>query len=431
MDAAALKQHNVVRYMTDAQAVIQSMPDSSLNIPAVTELKAQLEYAEWIFDQSDPAIISSQELDALNPTIEQIKQYFGQIVGNPSSYANASLTQMQTILQRFPYPRVRRIPRSDAQRIIEAIQLRADESISVISANVDRIKAEFETFSRLVNANTTDLALEKDKLTELSAQSAKQANLVNGMLNETSLKLDSLISQKLSDGEARQRKIIDELQADVANSKTEFSNAILNATRMSEDFISKESGKYLDSLSDSLNSGRSILDKIRNIYGIVGGESSAGNLTVSANDEKFIYTSFLVIAGILFVIGSIVSFNIIHPILSGVITLESLLSRMGIIFAIFVPAWYFSSLATKHRKTELAYRSLALKVAAFDPYLANFDEQTRIAIKREMAQTFFSPELQIEARKGNLWQDLRDFEKVITPLESLLEKLRSLATKTT
>lgn len=139
MDSTStLASHQTVLALTSANASIASLVDTD-NSPLAEEIKGRVEYLLWVIEQSDSALVSRTELNALLPHSQNLTTHLTASPINLKS-ANAELDQYYL---RLPYPRFKKIPRSESQRIIEQVQLQAEQSASQTREAIENLQQDF------------------------------------------------------------------------------------------------------------------------------------------------------------------------------------------------------------------------------------------------------------------------------------------------
>lgn len=242
--------------------------------------------------------------------------------------------------------------------------------------------------------------------------------------------VEKKIDERLADGSARLSRAIDDFQSNATESRSQASSLLSEITSERTAEIERTRRELKEALSSICDEGQEYMAKIRTIYGIVGGDASAGQLVHSANGEAKAYRLLGAAAFLAFIFGSYFAYTAVQPALVPGVDLHMLLGRAGLVLASYIPAWFLASLAMKHRRAELSFRSLAVRVAAFDPYLSEFGMDTRVELKRQMAELFFSSELHVERSTNFRIRDLKDFERLAAPIESIVEKFRAISTGT-
>lgn len=430
MNVTEITNHATVAALVKASAILNALDDSVKSKSAVAELIARIDYLNWVFEQTDSALISLAELDALVGYAQNINTYIASVAANPVPNAQAAGQQIDVYFTKFPYPRFKKIPRAESKQIIEQVQAQADQLIGELKARTDAVKSTVSVLDEAITgqkANVADLQAQVASIEERQAVLSKDANTFS---EKTITTLDGKIDERLVEANARLSNAIDEFQAKITDDR---SKATVQLSEIAAD--RKSAAELADrTLTEATNKlisdGKEYLQKIREIYGIVGGEASSGQLTVSANGEAQAYKILGFAAFVAFTIGSYIAYQAIQPALASGVDWHVLLGRVGLVLASYIPAWFLASLASKHRQAELAYRSLAVRVAAFDPYVSEFEQSDRVGLKKELAEMFFSPSLNKQKSDTFGLKDLKDFERVIAPLEAIFDKIKSMATRT-
>ena len=77
-------------------------------------------------------------------------------------------------------------------------------------------------------------------------------------------------------------------------------------------------------------------------------------------------------------------------------------------------------MAQRHRRVSVALRSLGIRIAAFDAYLANFSDEEKNAEKQKMTEVFFDAKISSDR---TLPTDTKDVGKALDQLTGPLGKI--------
>ncbi|KXU80805.1 hypothetical protein LCR_12040 [Aeromonas enteropelogenes] len=70
-------------------------------------------------------------------------------------------------------------------------------------------------------------------------------------------------------------------------------------------------------------------------------------------------------------------------------TLENVMIRIVITFVLMLPSIYLLKESSRHRADERKFRKTGINLATIDSYLSNFDEISKVDIKRQLTANFF------------------------------------------
>lgn len=430
MDGSTISSHATIIALTNALAAVSALDEENRSIPSIVELSARLDYLLWVVEQTDPNLLSRQELDSLSGQAQNLTSYVNSITSNPAGQASAAGQQLDAYFSRFPYPRFRKIPRAESQRIIEFVQAKADEAITKIERKSEITNRELDNLIKSISDNIESSEKINGSIESLDERQNKLSKDVDTFYERATASLEAKIDERLTEANSRLTSSIDEFQSKITDDRSKATAQLSQISADRKSTLENSERLLQDGLKKISSQGTDYLNKIREIYGIVGGEASSGQLIVSANGESTAYKVLGGVAFLAFLSGSFFAYTAIQPALLSGVDWHILVGRIGLVVASYIPAWFLSSLATKHRQAELAYRSLAVRVAAFDPYLSEFEAADRIGVKKQLAEMFFAPLLQKQPTDGLRINDLKDFERLIAPIESILERVRTIATRT-
>lgn len=147
---------------------------------------------------------------------------------------------------------------------------------------------------------------------------------------------------------------------------------------------------FVAALSGSKTQAKDLVVKIEGIYQQAGQVALSGGFVEAAISEKLLYIANSQVAKWLF-LGAAALLATTWGILVylGHNDLWEILMRVPISIVFFVPGFYFSSLAGKHRKTSVALQSLGLRIKAFDAYLVGAKDSERQKLRADMVSVFF------------------------------------------
>lgn len=430
MDAFTIANHPTIVALTTASSIIAALDEQSRNIASVSELNARVDYLLWVVEQTDPNLLSRQELDSLSGHAQHLSAYVSSIASSPEANATSAGSQLDSYFARFPYPRFRKIPRAESQRIIELVQAQADEAIAQITTRINSATSDLDGLMQMLTTQKNSSLELTNRTTVIEEQQRELSRRVENFYDKTSSTLEAKIDERLAEANSRLTISIDEFLSKVSDERAHATSQLSQISSDGKNLLANSEKILEESVTNISSQGKEYLKKIREIYGIVGGDASSGQLIVSANGEFTAYKWLGAAALIAFLGGSYFAYSAIQPALLPGVDWYLLAGRFGLVVASYIPAWFLSSLAAKHRQAELAYRSLAVRVAAFDPYLSEFEVIDRIGVKKQLAEMFFSPILQNQTTEGLRIKDLKDFERLITPIEAILDRVKSLSTRT-
>ena len=120
MLAGALKNHKVWRKISEVEAQLAAFGDTQKLDERFADLSKKIEYLRWILESSDSAFISEQDLEQTAGELAQVQKFLPSDANNFEYFENIS-NQFAVTFARFPYPRLKKIFRSEANDAIDEI----------------------------------------------------------------------------------------------------------------------------------------------------------------------------------------------------------------------------------------------------------------------------------------------------------------------
>jgi polyhydroxyalkanoate synthesis regulator phasin len=386
------------------------------------ELSKQIEYVIWCLEHSDDYLFSKLELSAINNNIQAALSQFPNLPSNTAGHARSILSNVRDIVSSVQAPRRRKISRQESRSYLDEVAA----EVFALSNQINESRNQFINASRNINEQIEATARHTE---QISQQISAESTGFSKSISDINYNLETRIATHLSTAETRISLMIDEnsrmMSESIANWKT--SQVKMEAEFESTIVVAKQE---LDTaMQNQLNEADSKLKEINNIFGAIGANASAGDLSKSANQERQSYYITAVFGLVLLVVGSIFAYSVIEPVLTSDVKIQTAIARIAVMFSIFLPAAYVVGLASKHRRAEVAFRSLSLRIAAFEPFLANLNEAQKSELRLRMSDIFFNTTISDEKLKTADIDLAKIPEKNLTLLLDLIEKIKSLLIK--
>lgn len=404
-----LKEDKNIKPLFDAIEKLRGYDQVVRSNIQVATLERQLEHIRWVLEKSDPELFAERELQQIRNHFNGIRSQIDAIPSNPTDHANNAIDMGIDVLTRYPRPRRKQFAKSEATTLISELRGQLDDTLDELNI---RKKEQQEAFHK-----------ERDKITEIEARTEKlskdqqkiETNIESALKNATT-DLEQRISDRLESANSRLTESLDQFRDNASELRVQFSKEIADAKSKKETFLSSAKLKAADITEEVKSEAESYLARIREIYGLAGTDVTTGDLKKTADSEQKSYVIFTTISVLLFSVGSYFAYTVVAPILNNNVSIETAIARILLTFAIFLPAWYTASLANKHRKAHNWFRSLAVRVAAFDPFLLELSPDERIEMKRQMVSVFFATEFREKEEAGT---DRNIFERLVKDSDKL------------
>lgn len=279
------------------------------------------------------------------------------------------------------------------------------------------------------------LATEKDALqtriqeltTEVAAQKQRADNVITQMQQQFAVAQES----RQTEAANQEGKRVSEFETAEERRAQEHDSAQSIRQQLIDQFLTEIKGTH-DSLRVELTgSGKALIDSLEEqkayaekVVGIISTEAVAHGYGRTANEERNAAKGWRWVA-----VGALVVWIVAGVFFFG-LTYErdlsfSALARQFLISTPFVLLAGFAALqVSKHQRAERFNRQQELEIAAIDPYLATFDDETRNEVKRALAEKLFG-QRETETLKGEskqIFDTVADTLKTVKQLQESLKK---------
>jgi len=368
--------------------------------------------------QIDPLLLP---LSALNNCVQHYSQIRGNLAnfgGNPiinylleaNNQFDAALTYIAAIPQ------------------VKEPVLELDLSAARYRENVGDLVTQFRD---QVSDCADDLNILEKRLATLSnevnATKERADNVISQMQQQFSAAQESRQSDALVAETKRSSDFIEEQE----NRKTSYSLWIEDTQEKWQKSLSDFEEEHT-AISNALRGvGDSVVQQLEQqkeyaekIVGIISTEAVAHGYGKTANEEKDAVKAWRILAVatlVCWIIAGVIFFAFTYDRDLSV----SAMIRQFLISTPFVLLSGFAALqVSKHQRSERVNRQQELEIAAIDPYLASFDEETRKEVKKALAEKIFG-QRETEVTKADakqMFETVSDTLKVVKQLKEALKK---------
>ncbi|MCR9140424.1 MAG: apolipoprotein A1/A4/E family protein [Alphaproteobacteria bacterium] len=422
MDKKAFEEHSIWNLIQQAEDSLKSFGQEARLHDAYKETVERVRFVKWLLQQSDHRLIEAGELNQLQSG--PMQQIVNAINGSSDRPGHLSQTteHYKSIIAKFPYPRVRKIFKSDTAEIadefrqqIEIIAERLSEQSAAIQSSLDQSStklAELEEVQNALNQRYDEIKARVDEKSEEVDQKFE------AQVTERMTELNSRFEESQTSQRAEVEKQLDRISSSLSETREQL-DKLKTSSRDQIETAGEELEKWMSSATEEADK---TLLQIKNIFQVAGQTALAGDFENAAKDENKQANIFAFFAALFYVATPLffavqwyhLEFKTFEPLE----TLGRILSS-----AVFlVPAVYFGSTAQRHRRVAVALRSLGVRVATFDSYLANLDKTQADKIRSEMAQVFFAANISPDRLRQT---SSKEIEKSLDLVGSALEKAES------
>lgn len=426
MDQATYNANPAIMGLNEISNKLSSIDTSifSENITA-DQVRKKFEYLKNCIEKTDINLISQHDLQQLQPVINNTLAQVNALTTNPVGHSANMDVQLNAGLKIFPYPR--RIPfiKAEAQTIINAVRKTYETEIK-------------ESKKRLTDFDTTIIEKQK-KLDDLQAKTDELRNLLDTLNAEFqsqkdlwSEQIDSTISQKDAEATAKISEFVEKQAEANAAAKTDLNNTIqqliTSGTKLEKeqkDKLTETENKLHDWASRTEEKGNEILKNTREIYEKTGSTALSMDFISSAATEHKWYQITVAVATVLFLAGPISLAILLYYSGIEISNFEEIFKKLLLAVVFLIPAWFVNSIAQKHRRAEIAFRSLGLRIAAIEPYLALFPEAERNEVKKQLSEAFFTAPISHERNRNSKAESLdKQVDAIIEPVSKLIDLVK-------
>lgn len=411
MISSDFQNNGVWGAIENARNQFNAFSEDAKEDPRFKELNDMLDYVLWLLETSSCVLLTASELQTITQQLNSVTNLLVNNANNWSHYAQVS-NAFGAIFNVLPYPRIKKIFRSEANDAIEEfvtivsnlkgdIAEAAEETKSKIDQEISKLKflvaEEKENFEELMSDANSDQSILQNSLTELENNISALDTRIQSQLEAWDADNRSQIVERLSelsdsfsDAQAKRSDEFQELKNAFSSSLANLKDSIktVQNENVENQKVAKEA--LQQSQEEYEAQAKEVLDNINGFYEKAGQTVLSGDFVTSAKEEKGLYQTNALFAKILMLIAVII-LGVMYLSLAkkGSFEITDLLMRLPISVVILIPGFYFASLANQHRKSAIKLRSLGLRIKAFDAFLASADGEEKKQLRGNLAPVFF------------------------------------------
>jgi predicted transcriptional regulator len=298
-----------------------------------------------------------------------------------------------------------------------AYQSAVSDFLRGTKAQVDALKVERDALSQRITELAAEVAAQKARADSVIAQLQQQFSEAQADRQTKAAAAEEERAKIFK--QSQEHRDADELKASTGRQSAFI--AYMDATKATQELQSGKWTESVDSLIADIEKQKAQAEKI---VGIISMEAVSHGYGKTANEERDSATTWrwvAVVALVCWIVAGCVFFALTYDKDLSL----SALARQFLISTPFVLLAGFAALqVSKHQKAERFNRQQELEIAAIDPYLASFDEPSKIAVKRELADKLFG-QRDAEPTKGESSQvaeSVSETLKVVKQIQGGLQK---------
>ncbi|ENO3979200.1 hypothetical protein ACBI01_003393 [Aeromonas veronii] len=338
IDYKRLGEYSIAKEIIDSFSSIRSIFNSNSRVVS-TKLK-------YFFEELDKTI---------KPVIIAIDNYNIEAIARENTKIENSISGRLKQLEQKQKNTL-----SAMEKMLEQHQVKISERERLFHKNLNNIIDEANATISSTQIETLNKITEKE--TELIASTTEMQQKINDARQVAEWK----ISESVDSSFRTAKKALDDLKSECL---TDMQIGIKKQIR-----IFSEAHKKLNSLLEV--AGSDILSK--------------ENLQQAEQERK--EADYLRKAGFGFLVAAVIYIAIEVGLLihgDSDVTIERVLIRLIVTLVLMIPSAYLLKESARHRADERNFRKKGIHLATIDSYLANFDDASKLDIKRQLTANFF------------------------------------------
>lgn len=336
----------------------------------------------------DPLLVSPAHLSNAQGQIQQTR---GQLNNFASNRNVAHLNEANNLLDNV-LTYLASIPHLDKKVLAQEL----GETAASYKKSVGSLVRTFEKqLAGLTNEKNTLQARIEELAAEVAAQKQRADNIIVQMQQQFSVAQEARQTEAVSNENKRASAFEEAEEARAEESETAQAtrqksfDEFLAGAKVAHESLREALGNNSESLIKSLETQKIHAEKV---VGIISTEAVAHGYGKTANEERDAAKTWRIVAVVALVVWIIAGLFFFGLTYDKDLSLSAL-ARQFLISTPFVLLAGFAALqVSKHQRTERLNRQQELEIAAIDPYLASFDDDTRNEVKRQLAEKLFGQE---------------------------------------
>lgn len=419
-----IQGHAIFKELTDLEQSLESSREAaqtdSTAFDAWVRIERVTKFIRTFLSDIDPLLVPPSHLSNSHGQLQQARGQINSFANNRNvAHLNEANNQLDNVLGYLG-----NIPRLDKSASTQELGDAASSYKKSIGGLVRSLEKQLAGVVEEKNALQTKL---QELAAEVTTQKQRADNVIAQMQQQFSTAQDvrqseaaTLEAKRAEDFEiAEESREEENLKAQTDREKN-FSEFLANS-KVQHNALREELSTNSKALISALQTQKAHAEKV---VGIISTEAVAHGYGKTANEERDAAKMWRWIA-----VGALVCW-IVAGVAFFTLTYDkelslSALARQFLISTPFVLLAGFAALqVSKHQRAERINRQQELEIAAIDPYLATFDDDTRNEVKRSLAEKLFG-QREMEPVKGDskqMWETMTDTLKTVKQLQESLTK---------
>lgn len=419
-----IQGHAIYKELADLEQSVESSREAaqadSTSFEAWERIERITKFIRTFLSDVDPLLVPPSHLSNSHGQLQQARGQLNSFASNLNvAHLNEANNQLDNVLSYLGS-----IPRLDKAASIHELGEAASGYKKSLGGLVRSLEKQLAGVVEEKNALQTKL---QELTVEVTAQKQRADNVIAQMQQQFSTAQETrqteaatLESKRSNEFEAAEESRAEESESAQATREKSFSEFLI-ASKTQHEALRGELVSNSKSIISSLETQKSHAEKV---VGIISTEAVAHGYGKTANEERAAAKGWRIVAVtalIVWILAGLVFFGLTYDKELSL----SALARQFLISTPFVLLAGFAALqVSKHQRAERINRQQELEIAAIDPYLATFDDDTRNEVKRTLAEKLFG-QREIEPAKGDskhMLETMTDTLKTVKQLQESLTK---------
>lgn len=417
-----IQGHAVFKELADLEQSLESSREAaqadSTAFDAWERIERVTKFIRTFLSDVDPLLVPPSHLSNAHSQLQQVRNQLNSFAGNRNiGHLNEANNQLDNVLSHLGS-----IPR-----------LEKTVSTQELGEAASSYKKSIGGLIRSLEKQLSGLVTEKDvlhtRLQELTAEVAAQKQRADNVIAQMQQQFSSAQEARQSEAISSETKRSNEFELAENERTKECEDALVFHEKNVSEFLTASKAQH-DALREDLsNQGNFLIAALatqkahaEKVVGIISTETVAHGYGKTANEERDAAKGWrivAVVALIVWIVAGLVFFALTYDKDLSL----SALARQFLISTPFVLLAGFAALqVSKHQRAERINRQQELEIAAIDPYLATFDDDTRNEVKRTLAEKLFG-QRDAEPQKGDSKQMMDAVSDTLKTVKQLQESL--------
>jgi hypothetical protein len=419
-----IQGHAIFKELADLEQSVESSREAaqadSISFEAWERIERITKFIRAFLSDIDPLLVPPSHLSNSHGQLQQARAQLNNFASNRNgAHLNEANNQLDNVLSYLGS-----IPRLDKAASTQELGEAASSYKKSVSGLVRSLEKQLAGVVGEKNAL-------QSKLQELTAEVTAQKQRADNVIAQMQQQFSTAQEARQSEATTLETKRSNEFEAAEEARADESEQAQVVREKSFSEFLVASETQHAALREELFNNGKSLINALETqkahaekVVGIISTEAVAHGYGKTANEERDAAKMWRWIA-----VGALVCW-IIAGVFFFALTYDkelslSALARQFLISTPFVLLAGFAALqVSKHQRAERINRQQELEIAAIDPYLATFDDETRNEVKRTLAEKLFG-QRETESVKGDTKQMLdtvSDTFKTVKQIQDSLKK---------